>query len=117
MDKINGKEFREMLESGCANLNNRRKDVDALNVFPVPDGDTGTNMSLTFTSGISEVRNAGSNDLPVITKTLSRGMLMGARGNSGVILSLLFRGSANQRLIDMNATRAAGSVVLWKPPA
>ncbi len=92
MDKINGQIFRNMLESGCANLNNRKKEVDALNVFPVPDGDTGTNMSLTFTSGVSEVRKAGSEDLPTITKTLSRGMLMGARGNSGVILSQIFRG-------------------------
>ena len=92
MDMIDGKIFRGMLESGCANLNNRRKEVDALNVFPVPDGDTGTNMSLTFTSGMSEVRKSGSEDLPTVAKTLARGMLMGARGNSGVILSQIFRG-------------------------
>lgn len=94
MDKINGAVFRGMLESGCANLNNRRKEVDALNVFPVPDGDTGTNMSLTFTSGINEVRKSGAEDLPTVAKTLARGMLMGARGNSGVILSQIFRGFA-----------------------
>ena len=92
MDTIDGKIFRGMLESGYANLNNRRKEVDALNVFPVPDGDTGTNMSLTFTSGMSEVRKSGSEDLPTVAKTLARGMLMGARGNSGVILSQIFRG-------------------------
>lgn len=92
MEKINGKILRDMLESGSSNLNNHKKDVDALNVFPVPDGDTGTNMSLTFTSGINEVRKSGSDSLPVITKTLSRGLLMGARGNSGVILSQIFRG-------------------------
>ena len=121
MDKISGKEFREMLESGCANLNNRRKDVDALNVFPVPDGDTGTNMSLTFTSGISEVRNAGSNDLPVITKTLSRGMLMGARGNSGVILSQIFRGfnsavggKTELGAADFSACMTAGSAKAYR---
>ncbi len=121
MDKINGKEFREMLESGCANLNNRRKDVDALNVFPVPDGDTGTNMSLTFTSGISEVRNAGSDDLPVITKTLSRGMLMGARGNSGVILSQIFRGfnsavggKTELSPADFSACMTAGSAKAYR---
>ncbi|MEE3487456.1 MAG: DAK2 domain-containing protein [Bulleidia sp.] len=92
MDKLNGSVFLGMLESGCANLNNRQEEVNSLNVFPVPDGDTGTNMSLTFTSGMSEVRKSGSRDLAVITKTLARGMLMGARGNSGVILSQIFRG-------------------------
>lgn len=92
MKKINGVIFKEMLESGCNNLNGHKKDVDALNVFPVPDGDTGTNMSLTFTNGISEVKKSGSESLPVIAKTLSRGLLMGARGNSGVILSQIFRG-------------------------
>ncbi len=92
MDKINGKIFKEMLESACNHLNSRKKDVDALNVFPVPDGDTGTNMSLTFTNGISEVRKSGSESLSVVAKTLSRGLLMGARGNSGVILSQIFRG-------------------------
>lgn len=92
MNKIDGKVFRGMLMSGCSNLNNRRKEVDALNVFPVPDGDTGTNMSLTFTNGINEVNKSGSEDLPVVAKTLQRGLLMGARGNSGVILSQIFRG-------------------------
>lgn len=92
MNKINGQVLKAMLESGCNNLNNRKSEVDALNVFPVPDGDTGTNMSLTFTNGISEVRKSGSDSLPVVAKTLSRGLLMGARGNSGVILSQIFRG-------------------------
>jgi len=92
MDKIDGKVFRGMLESGNNNLNGRKKDVDALNVFPVPDGDTGTNMCLTFSNGINEVLNSGSDSLSVIAKTLSRGLLMGARGNSGVILSQIFRG-------------------------
>ena len=92
MDRIDGKVLKGMLESACSNLNNHKKDVDALNVFPVPDGDTGTNMSLTFTNGISEVLKSGSESLPVVAKTLSRGLLMGARGNSGVILSQIFRG-------------------------
>ncbi len=92
MERMNGKQLKEMLESGCNNLNNRKKEVDALNVFPVPDGDTGTNMSLTFSNGISEIRKSGSEELPVIAKTLSRGLLMGARGNSGVITSQIFRG-------------------------
>lgn len=92
MEKINGSVFKGMIESGCNNLNNRKAEVDALNVFPVPDGDTGTNMSLTFTNGLSEVQKSGSDSLPVVAKTLSRGLLMGARGNSGVILSQIFRG-------------------------
>ena len=92
MMTINGQVLKAMLESGCNNLNNKKSEVDALNVFPVPDGDTGTNMSLTFTNGISEVRKSGSDSLPVIAKTLSRGLLMGARGNSGVILSQICRG-------------------------
>lgn len=92
MEKINGSVFKGMIESGCNNLNNRKAEVDALNVFPVPDGDTGTNMSLTFTNGLSEVNKSGSDSLPVVAKTLSRGLLMGARGNSGVILSQIFRG-------------------------
>ena len=92
MEMINGKLLKEMLESGCNNLNNQKKEVDAKNVFPVPDGDTGTNMSLTFTNGINEVRKSGSDVLSVVAKTFSRGLLMGARGNSGVILSQIFRG-------------------------
>ncbi len=92
MGNINGATFKGMLESGCNNLVNRKKEVDALNVFPVPDGDTGTNMSLTFSNGLSEVKKSGSDQLAVVAKTLSRGLLMGARGNSGVILSQIFRG-------------------------
>lgn len=92
MEMINGKLLKEMLESGCNNLNNQKKEVDAKNVFPVPDGDTGTNMSLTFTNGVKEVRKSGSDELSVVAKTFSRGLLMGARGNSGVILSQIFRG-------------------------
>ena len=92
MNSINGKIFKGMLESGNNNLTGQKKDVDALNVFPVPDGDTGTNMCLTFSNGVNEVVKSGSESLPVIAKTLSRGLLMGARGNSGVILSQIFRG-------------------------
>lgn len=94
METINGQLLKGMLESGANNLNNQKKDVDAKNVFPVPDGDTGTNMSLTFTNGIVEVKKSGSDVLSVVAKTFSRGLLMGARGNSGVILSQIFRGFA-----------------------
>ena len=92
MNTLNGVTFRAMLESGCNNLNNRKAEIDALNVFPVPDGDTGTNMSMTFSNGVNEVMKGNATDLPTIAKTLSRGLLMGARGTSGVILSQIFRG-------------------------
>jgi DAK2 domain fusion protein YloV len=92
MQVIDGKMFRQMINFGAILLHNNHPEVDALNVFPVPDGDTGTNMSLTFTSGASEVERLESDNIGDISKTLSKGLLMGARGNSGVILSQIFRG-------------------------
>ncbi|MEA5026442.1 MAG: DAK2 domain-containing protein [Erysipelotrichaceae bacterium] len=92
MNKINSKLFRAMLENGANNLANRRFDVDAMNVFPVPDGDTGTNMYLTFSSGVKETHSIIVDSVASIAKVLSKGLLMGARGNSGVILSQIFRG-------------------------
>lgn len=94
MKNLSGEQFRQLLESGANALYNRKADVDAMNVFPVPDGDTGTNMSLTIQNGMEEVQKSGSNDLVTIAKVFSRGLLMGARGNSGVILSQIFRGLA-----------------------
>lgn len=89
---VDSKLFKEMLQSGCNNLLNRFKEVDALNVFPVPDGDTGTNMSLTFSSGVKDANAVTTDCVGDIAKALSKGLLMGARGNSGVILSQIFRG-------------------------
>jgi len=89
---VNGSLFRQMVTNGANNLKNDFKEIDELNVFPVPDGDTGTNMSMTMCSGISEIEKLDSDSLKDISKTLSRGFLMGARGNSGVILSQFFRG-------------------------
>lgn len=94
MKTIDGKMFRAMVETGANLLHNNHPEIDALNVFPVPDGDTGTNMSLTFTNGAAEVKKLQSDNLGDIAKTLSKGLLMGARGNSGVILSQIFRGVA-----------------------
>ena len=94
MKTIDGKMFRAMVETGENLLHNNHPEIDALNVFPVPDGDTGTNMSLTFTNGAAEVKKLQSDNLGDIAKTLSKGLLMGARGNSGVILSQIFRGVA-----------------------
>jgi len=84
--------FREMIISGANDLFNHYPEIDKLNVFPVPDGDTGTNMNLTITSGSKEVANIRNNNLGEVVKIFSRGLLMGARGNSGVILSQIFRG-------------------------
>ncbi|HDP3169676.1 TPA: fatty acid kinase catalytic subunit FakA [Staphylococcus aureus] len=92
ISKINGKLFADMIIQGAQNLSNNADLVDSLNVYPVPDGDTGTNMSLTMTSGREEVENNLSKNIGELGKTFSKGLLMGARGNSGVILSQLFRG-------------------------
>ncbi len=86
--------FLEMLENGANNLANNHQIINALNVFPVPDGDTGTNMNLTFTNGLNDAKKVMSSNLGEVSKALSRGLLMGARGNSGVILSQIFRGFA-----------------------
>lgn len=94
MNRIEGVLFRSMLVSGANNLKNERDIVDRLNVFPVPDGDTGTNMSLTMNSAITELESVSSNELGEISKAVARGSLMGARGNSGVILSQILRGFA-----------------------
>jgi DAK2 domain fusion protein YloV len=91
---IDGKKLREMFVSGANNLQNHKDLVDKLNVFPVPDGDTGTNMSLTISYAIQELSKVENDDITDIGKALSKGSLMGARGNSGVILSQIIRGIA-----------------------
>ena len=92
MKTINGLTLKEMIISGANNLFNCYPEVDALNVFPVPDGDTGTNMNLTMSSGAKEIANRNDNNVYDIARAFSKGLLMGARGNSGVILSQFFRG-------------------------
>ena len=94
MKYINGIMLKQMIISGANNLFNCYPEVDALNVFPVPDGDTGTNMNLTMSSGSKEIQNRTDEGVYDIAKSFSRGLLMGARGNSGVILSQIFRGFA-----------------------
>ena len=89
---IGGTEFRKMIVSGAKVLEINRAKVDSLNVFPVPDGDTGTNMSLTIQSAVKELSMCPSNRLSELCDAVSKGALKGARGNSGVILSQLFRG-------------------------
>ena len=89
---INCAVFRKMVLVGAKQLDLNRAKVDALNVFPVPDGDTGTNMSLTMQSAVKELSNCASNVFPEVCDCISKGALRGARGNSGVILSQIFRG-------------------------
>lgn len=89
---INSTDFRKMVSSGARMLEINRAKVDALNVFPVPDGDTGTNMSLTMQSAITEMNACSSNRFQEICDAVSKGALRGARGNSGVITSQIFRG-------------------------
>ena len=90
--KLEGKQFRNMVAVGAKRLNKNAEYVNSLNVFPVPDGDTGTNMNLSLQSGVKAIENVDSNKMNELATALSKGLLMGARGNSGVILSQLFRG-------------------------
>ena len=90
--KINGQLFKALVLKGAENLKMNYQYIDSLNVFPVPDGDTGTNMRMTIENGVSEIASLDEKSIFEVSKKLSRGMLMGARGNSGVILSQLFRG-------------------------
>ena len=92
MNKLDVHQFKDMIRSGCANLENHASEINMLNVFPVPDGDTGTNMSMTFTNGYQEALKCSSDSISDVAKAFSRGLLMGARGNSGVITSQIFRG-------------------------
>lgn len=113
MRTIDGQMFKMMVISASNNLYNHYPEVDALNVFPVPDGDTGMNMNLTLTSGAKEVQNRSDNDIYSIAKTFSRGLLMGARGNSGVITSQIFRGFAEalEGKKEINAVELADAFV------
>lgn len=89
---LNGTDFTAMVIAGAEQLGQHAEHVNSLNVFPVPDGDTGTNMNLTMTAGVAEIKRKSSASIGEAAGILSKGLLMGARGNSGVILSQLFRG-------------------------
>ncbi len=92
MKHINGQELKQLFLSGANNLYNHYPEIDQLNVFPVPDGDTGMNMNLTLSSGSKEVKNNNDESVETISRLFSRGLMMGARGNSGVITSQIFKG-------------------------
>jgi DAK2 domain fusion protein YloV len=95
---ISASQFQEMVQAGANRLQENAEYVNSLNVFPVPDGDTGTNMNLSMISGAKAVATATTENVGELANHLSKGLLMGARGNSGVILSQLFRGFAKQIL-------------------
>ncbi|WP_251612552.1 DAK2 domain-containing protein [Pumilibacter muris] len=118
---INGAILRKMILNGAKLLDSNKEHVDSLNVFPVPDGDTGTNMSLTMLSAAKEVSNCPSNGLDALSDALSKGALRGARGNSGVILSQILKGmtsvlAQNQEITSKTLAKAlaAGTEVAYK---
>ncbi len=92
MQKITGVMLKKMFSSAFALLDERKAEINALNVFPVPDGDTGTNMSLTLKSAVNDMAQVDSNNIEAIAMAISKGALKGARGNSGVILSQILKG-------------------------
>lgn len=121
---IKGSIFRDALISGANNISTYKQQIDQLNVFPVPDGDTGDNMRMTIESGIAAIENLDTDNLEKVMNTLSHGMLLGARGNSGVILSQFFAGTAKGfkdateadpetlgKALEMGVQQAYGSVM------
>lgn len=121
---LGGLLLSKMAIGGAAQLRSNAEEVNKLNVFPVPDGDTGDNMRMTIESGIAALENIDSDDLAEVMKVLSHGMLLGARGNSGVILSQFFAGTAKGfetvekadpealgRALTMGVKQAYGSVM------
>lgn len=91
-----------MFMTGADNLANNVDLVNALNVFPVPDGDTGTNMNMTFQSGVASMMESSTHSVGELATKVAKGLLMGARGNSGVILSQIFRGFS-QAIADLES--------------
>ena len=90
---INGSLLRNAIISAAITINNRKREVDELNVYPVPDGDTGTNMSMTIGNSVAELKRLDDKvTVSEVASTAASAILRGARGNSGVILSLIFRG-------------------------
>lgn len=109
---LNGTDFTAMVLAGAERLQQHAEHVNSLNVFPVPDGDTGTNMNLTMTAGVTELKRNHSAVIGSTATVLSKGLLMGARGNSGVILSQLFRGFSRSvaSYEELNANQFAAAL-------
>ncbi|KID42162.1 DAK2 domain-containing protein [Fructilactobacillus fructivorans] len=113
LTKITTKEFDQMVQAAAVVLNNNTDFINSLNVFPVPDGDTGTNMSLSLSSGESYVDKSTDDTVGGKASALAKGLLMGARGNSGVIMSQIFRGFAKdvEGKKDLNAKEFADAII------
>lgn len=111
--KINGEHFYNMVINASNRLDEQKDFVNALNVFPVPDGDTGTNMSMTFKAAVKEIENFDSTSIGEMSKKLAKGALMGARGNSGVILSQILRGISKglENKDEVNAKEFANALM------
>lgn len=109
--KIDGHHYYNMVINACNKLEEQKEYVNALNVFPVPDGDTGTNMSMTFKAAVKEIESLNSSSIGEVSKVLAKGALMGARGNSGVILSQILRGIAHgfEGKVEATASDVANS--------
>ncbi|HRJ76375.1 MAG TPA: DAK2 domain-containing protein, partial [Anaerolineales bacterium] len=90
--KIDGLALKKLIDAGLTWLRTNKENVNALNVFPVPDGDTGTNMTLTLQAAWNEIKDLGTRNIGEMAAAVSKGALMGARGNSGVITSQILRG-------------------------
>ncbi|HTX79818.1 MAG TPA: DAK2 domain-containing protein, partial [Longilinea sp.] len=103
--QLDGQDLKKLVEAALAWLRTNQQIVNSLNVFPVPDGDTGTNMLLTMQSAYNEIAESGERNIGKLSKAVAQGALMGARGNSGVILSQLWRGFA--RALDSIETMDA----------
>lgn len=124
MKSIDANKLQQMIIGAYEYLDENKDLVNELNVFPVPDGDTGTNMFMTIKSGLDKVNKSGLSSVEEVSKSLSQGTLMGARGNSGVILSQLVRGmsktlkgkdiiyAADIREIFINASNTAYKAVM-----
>ena len=110
-NKIDVRMLSKMFLAGAQNLEAKKEWINELNVFPVPDGDTGTNMSMTIMAAAKEVSGLIDDDMESLAKAISSGSLRGARGNSGVILSQLFRGFCKviktEKVIDIAVLTAA----------
>src|ERR1035437_11200664 len=120
-ETISGQQFRDMLATATNWLEKSATEIDALNVFPVPDGDTGTNMLLTMRSSIEEAYRAPDSSAAAVAQAVAKGALMGARGNSGVILSQICRGLAEGlknkesfTAIDLAGALTQASVAAYK---
>ncbi|MEA3309137.1 MAG: DAK2 domain-containing protein [Chloroflexota bacterium] len=110
---LNGQDLKWMVKAALARLRQHKEAINALNVFPVPDGDTGTNMMLTMTSAWGEIENLPQQEIGVIAEKVAYGALMGARGNSGVILSQIWRGLA-RGLVDKTSVNVPGLAAAFR---